>query len=186
MENRFAEHSISTTDIIDKVISLALNFKNGNETTLRNWVYQFLKLNNLVIRNRTRVSQIKALEMEPVRLEFCGHVMTTYKNQVKNPMFLINMDETAVYFNSPPTHTLHTKGEKTVSISIQGASLRVKVAVSIAMNGTKLPLFVIFKGKPEVSVEKSLSNIHPKVIVACVQQNAWMDDGAMKYGMKKF
>ena len=45
MENKFAEHSISTTDIIDKAISLP-NFKNGNKTTLRNRVYQFLKRNN--------------------------------------------------------------------------------------------------------------------------------------------
>ena len=92
MENRFAEHSISTTDIIDKAVSLDPNFKNGNEITLRNWVYQFLKRNNLAIRTRTRVSQIKAAEMEPVRLKFCRRVMTTYKNHIKNPMFLINMD----------------------------------------------------------------------------------------------
>ena len=71
MERRFSEHSIFTTDIIEKAVSLAPNSKNGNETTLQNWVYQFFKRKNLVIRTRTRISQIKAAEMEPVRLEFC-------------------------------------------------------------------------------------------------------------------
>ena len=71
-------------------------------------------------------------------------------------MFLINMDETVVHFNYPPTRTVHTKGKKTASVNIQGGSLRVTVAVSIAMNGTKLPLFLIFMGKLGGSVEKSL------------------------------
>ena len=34
---------------------------------LRNWEYQFLRRNNLVIQTHTSVSQIKAAEMEPVR-----------------------------------------------------------------------------------------------------------------------
>ena len=100
-------------------------------------------------------------------------------------MFLINMDETALYFNSPPTRTVHTKGEKTVSVNIQGASLRVTVAVSIAMNRTKLRLFVIFKGKPRGSIEKSLSIICPKEIIAFEQQTACMDDRTMKIWYEK-
>ena len=172
MENRFSDLSTSTTDIIDKAVSLDPNFKNGNEITLRNLVYQFLKRNNLAICTRTRISQIKAAEMEPLRLKFSRRVMTTYKNHINNPMFLINLDETAVYLNYPLIRTVHAKSEKTISVNIHGVSLRVTVAVSIAINGTKLPLFVIFKGKAGGSAEKSLSSICPKGIVACAQQNA--------------
>ena len=56
-------------------------------------MHQFLRRNNQVIRTCTPVSQMKAAEMEPVRLEFCRCVMTTYKNHIKNPIFLVNMDK---------------------------------------------------------------------------------------------
>ena len=61
MENRFVEHSISRTDTIDKAISLDPNFRNSNKITLQNWVFQFLKRNNMAIRTRTRVGEIKAV-----------------------------------------------------------------------------------------------------------------------------
>ena len=82
------------------------------------------------------------------------------------------MDKTAFYFNSPPKRTVHAKNEKILSVNIQGASLRITVAVPIAMNGTKTPFFAIFKGKPKGSIEKSPPSIFPKGIVGCVQQNA--------------
>ena len=117
-------------------------------------MYQFSKRNNLVIRTRTFVTQGRAPEMETMRLEFCRGVMRTYKNLIKNPMYLINMEETADYFNSPPTRTEYRKSEKTVPANIQGASLIITVAVSIAMNGTKLSLLLILKDKTEGSVKK--------------------------------
>ena len=53
------------------------------------------------------------------------------------------------------------------------------VAVSVAMGGSKLPLFVIFKGKPDGKIEKSLDEILPDSIVGCVQRKGWMDSVTM-------
>ncbi len=76
---------------------------------------------------------------------------------------------------------IHKKGEKTVSIMIGGASsARFMFAVSVAMDRTKLPLFVILKGKPGGTVENQLSDTVPDGIVACVQRRAWMDDRTMR------
>ena len=87
--------------------------------------------------------------MELVLLEFCRRVMKMYKDHIKNPMFLINIDETAVYFNSLPTRTVHTEGEKTVCVYIQGASLYVTFAVSIAMNGKNCHCLSCSRGNQE-------------------------------------
>lgn len=86
---------------------------------LRNWEYQFLRRNNLVIQTHTSVSQIKAAEMEPVRQELSRCVMMAHKNRIKYPMFLINIDKIKVYFDSPRTSTVHTKDKKTLSVNIQ-------------------------------------------------------------------
>ena len=41
---------------------------------------------------------------------------------------------------------MHSTAEKTVTVNIEGSTYsRFTLAVSIAMDGTKLPLFVIFK-----------------------------------------
>ena len=106
--------------------------------------------------------------------------MTTYRQRINNPKYLVNMDETAVYLNISSNRTVHPKGEKTVSIHIGGASsMRFTLAVSIAMDGTKLPLFVIFKGMPGGSVEKSLPSILPDGVIGCVQKKGWMDNRTM-------
>ncbi len=70
---------------------------------------------------------------------------------------------------------MHPKGEKTVSININGASSLLKLAVSVSLDGTKLLLFVIFKRTPVGSEGKSLPSISPPGIVAFVQPKAWMD-----------
>ena len=91
------------------------------------------------------------------------------------------MDETAVYLNCRPTRTVHPTREKTVAANIGGAtSSRFTFAVSIAMDGTKLPLFVIFKGQRGGKQEKSLNQIVPAGIIACVQAKGWMDNYTMK------
>ncbi len=58
------------------------------------------------------------------------------------------MDENAVYLNCTPNCTVNSTGEKTIAIMIGKFNLRrIALAVSVAMDGSKLPLFVIFKGK---------------------------------------
>jgi hypothetical protein len=53
---------------------------------------------------------------------------------------------------------------------------RLTACVSCAMDGTKLPLFYVFKGKTGNRLEKSLPNELPTGTIACCQDNAWMDD----------
>ncbi len=68
-----------------------------------------------------------------------------------------------------------------MSIMIGGASSApFTLAVSVSMDGTKLPLFVIFEGKPGGTVEKQLPDTVPDCIVACVQRKALMDDLTMR------
>ena len=179
-EQREAELAVSTLEIIDKALSINPQFKNGNAITLQNWVYRFMKRHSLSVRSRTRVSQVTQSAMQSVRQQYCRHVMTSYANNINNPHYLINMDETAIYLNCSPKRTVHSKGEKTVPIMLGGTSgMRFTLAVSVAMDGTKLPLFAIFKGTPGGSIDRQLPSILPGGIIGCVQSKAWMDDRTM-------
>ena len=118
--------------------------------------------------------------MQPVKRDFCRRLMTSFQSRISNPKYLINMDETAVHLNCTPTRTVHPKGEKTISINIDNSNTaRITVAVSVAIDGSKFPLFVIFKGKPGGKIEKSLDVILPDGIVGCVQRKGWMENVTM-------
>ena len=57
--------------------------------------------------------------------------------------------------------------------------------VSIAMDGTKLPLFIICKGQPG-RIDSDLHILLPPGMHGCVQKKAWMDDRAMRIWFEKF
>ena len=180
LAERREENSVSTSDIFDKVLSLNPDFKSANRITLTNWVYRFIKRRVFSIRTRTRVSQITDAAMHPVRRDYCRRLMTSYRNRINDPRYLINMDETAVFLNCAPNRMVNVKGEKTVSVMIESSSsLRFTLAISVAVDSSKLPLFAIFKGKPGGSIEKKLPQIIPAGIVSCVQAKGWMDDRTM-------
>ena len=101
------------------------------------------------MRNKTRVSQVIDPLLQQSKQDYCRRVMTTFYNRIRNPKLLCDMDQTPVYMNSTPGRTVHRKGARFVSIKVGGTTgLRITVAVTVAMDGSKLSLFIIFKGKP--------------------------------------
>ena len=82
--------------------------------------------------------------------------MIPYCNLICNPKYSLNMDETAMYLNCAPNRTVHPKEEKTVSIMVGGpSSMRFKITVTIARDGSKLPTIAILK-PPQVKASKDL------------------------------
>lgn len=95
-----------------------------------------------------------------------------------NQKFFVNMDQTAIYFDSKTRTTVSERGERTVSIRSDSSSKRITLSVAVAYDGTKLPLFVVFKGQPNGRIEQDLPNILPAGMYGCCQKNAWMDERA--------
>jgi hypothetical protein len=69
--------------------------------------------------------------------------------------FILNMDQTPVYFSMSSKKTLELIGTKTIHIRTStNDTKRVTVAVTIAADGTILPSTLVFKGKPGGRIEK--------------------------------
>ena len=147
-EQRFAELAVSTQDIIDRAMSVMPTFKDGDEKKLKHWMAHFMRRSNLCMRNKTLLSQIIDPLLQQGKQEYCRRVVTMFKNRIRKPKLLCNMDQTPGYMNCTPGHTVHKKGARTVSIKVGGTKgLGSTVAVTLAMDGTKLPLFVILREK---------------------------------------
>ncbi len=62
------------------------------------------------------------------------------------------------------------KGGKTLSVMRAGAKyMRFTLAATDAMDGRKLPLFVICEGNPGGSVQNQLPKILPNGIIGCAE-----------------
>lgn len=85
------------------------------------------------------------------------------------PMF-VNMDETAEYFEAKPKSTVHPSGANTIPIRCTGSSNQcLRAYVTVASDGTKLSLFLNFKGKPHGRIEVTLHHILPEGVFACCE-----------------
>ena len=105
-DQRRAELAVSTLEIIDKALSIDPQFKNGNTAKLQNWIYRSMKRHSFSVRTRTRVSRVPSTAMQFVRQRYCRHIMTSFANNINNSHYLLNMDETAIYQNCSPKHTV--------------------------------------------------------------------------------
>ena len=65
------------------------------------------------------------------------------------------------------------------------SSMRFTLAVTIAMDGTNLPLIVICKGVLGDHVERQLPGILPFGIIGCEQKKGWMDNRTMRIWFEK-
>ena len=106
--------------------------------------------------------------------------MRKYLHCINNPRYLVKLDQATVYLNCSPNHTVDKKRKRAISIRIGGSSsMQFKLRVSVAMDGTKSSLFVIFKGKTTGNIEKDLLSIMPAGMLGCTQNKAWCDEHAM-------
>ncbi|GMF38787.1 unnamed protein product [Phytophthora lilii] len=87
---------------------------------------------------------------------------------------IVNMDEMAVHYEQTATTTIASTNSSSVAIRGSGSnSQRLTACITCAQDGTKLPLFLVFKAKPRGTIEKKLDNLLPPGVFGCSQENGW-------------
>lgn len=171
---------------MDKAVPIDPSFKNGYKTKLRHRAYFFLLRHKLTTRVRTRVSRTLNSLMLTAKRDYCLRVITAFYKRVGKPKLLCNMDQTPLYMNFAPNRTVHHKGEHNLSIRTGGSSsARIAVAVTVAMDGSKFPLFYVFKCKTVSKIRSSLDAILQLESCAQCKQKAWMDAKMMSIWYEK-
>jgi hypothetical protein len=152
LEQRDQDIPVRTRDIINHAIQVRPDFKGGMKKRLIAWVYKFLGRHGLSVRRVTRVGQKLSGHLKQVQEDAAAAIQkriapggTLHGMDLK---YFINMDQTAVYFEMKSSTTVHEKGARTVSVRESGSnSKRATICLAVAADGTKLPPFVVFKGK---------------------------------------
>ncbi len=96
-----------------------------------------------------------------------------------NWRFILNMDQTPVYFSMSSKKMLEVVGASTVFIRmLLKDTRRATVAVTIAGDGTLLPLTIIFKEKYRCITQTEFAT-YPTTHHHCCQDAVWMDKQVM-------
>jgi DDE superfamily endonuclease len=93
--------------------------------------------------------------------------------------WIINMDQTTIYFAMHKDKLILHHGEKMVLFKIAcNASMRVTITLSVTASGKQLEPYFVFKGQPGGTVESEVSHF-PIDGKYAMQQNAWFDERIM-------
>jgi hypothetical protein len=177
--NRDLGMPVSRNMVVRKASSLDAEFRRKTRASKYAIICRFLESNNLVIRSKTHQAQKCRSEMEATGQDFITSIVPRLQEVGRDQQFIINMDQTPIFFSMTPKTTLQTRGSKTVSVRTSSDSTkRITVAVSVTASGSMLPPLLIFNAKPNGRVEKELANFPPGANYA-VQKNAWMDERVM-------
>jgi hypothetical protein len=84
----------------------------------------------------------------------------------------------------PASTTLERRGVRSVSVRGIGSTQRATVLLGIAMDGSKLPSFIIFKGQRSGRIIREVNDDvigrgYPAGFVMSFQSNGWMDEQLM-------
>jgi hypothetical protein len=157
-------------------------FRAKSFTARCSCVKRFMHAHSFSYRMGTHASQRPPAEVEGEAADFMRFMRGIVSGGNRDRRFIINMDQTPVFFSMSSKRTLELIGKKTIHIRTStNDTKRVTVAVTITADGTLLPSFLIFKGKPDGRIAKKEfpSGVYPDGHFYKCQDNAWMDEDVM-------
>ncbi|KAF0704012.1 hypothetical protein AaE_015150, partial [Aphanomyces astaci] len=128
-------------------------------------------------------SKLKRAELEEVKLAFASSFWTKFEDQPLRD--IVNVDETAVYYDMPPRRTWGEIGEDAKVCSTEKHSDRLTAVMSICADGTKLPILFILRGTPGGQIESDEFPHYPDGHIYAVQENAWMDESTWLFYLQE-
>ena len=141
--------------IVVKASTLSSAFNAKSFTARCSAVKRVLRAHLFVYRMGTHKSQRKPEEFQEEATDYMRLISPFLIGNYCDPRFILNMDQTPVYFLMNAKRTLELIGKKTIHIRTStNNTKRVAVTVTIAGDGTVLPSVVVFKGKANGHIAK--------------------------------
>lgn len=146
----------------------------------------FVKHHSLTYRMGTHESQRHPDEVKEEAQDFLSEMKKKVVGPHRDKRFIINMDQTPVYFSMEPSKTLELIGRKTVHVrKSTNDTKHATVAVSITASGIILPSVVVFKGAKNGRIAQNEFGLYPPGHFYACQKNAWMDERVMLFWAEK-
>jgi hypothetical protein len=166
--------------IVMKASTLSSVFNEKSFTAQCSTANCFMCIHSFVYRMGTHESQHKPEEVQEEATDYMRLIRPFLIGNHRDPRFILNMDQTPVYFLMNAKRTLELIGKKTIHIRTSTYDTkRATVAVTITGDGTVLPSVVVFKGKANGRIAKKEFATFPTSHHYHCQDAAWMDETVM-------
>jgi hypothetical protein len=110
-------------------------------------------------------------------LDFMQFMRQIVPSSNRDRRYILNMDQTPVYFSMNAKCRLEIIGGKMIHIcTLSDDTKRVTIAVTIAADGMVLPSMLIFRGQPSGNITRTEFATYPATHRYRCQANAWMDE----------
>jgi hypothetical protein len=141
---------------------------------------RFLKKYSIVHRLGTKVSQHPPAEAIQEAMEFQQFIKPMLLGPERDLHFIINMDQTPVYFLMHPTRMLEVLGKITVAIRTTLSDTKhATVALTITAAGDQSVPMVVYKGTENGHIKQCKLALHDPTCIYKTQADAWMDKRVM-------
>ena len=121
--------------------------KDGFKASI-GWLRLFMRRKGLSLRRKTTVSQCTPSDVFPKLVSYVRYLCSLQVHHNFSHGNIYAMDETACWMDMPGDTTVNSSGARTVSLKTSGHKKdHYTVVLSAKADGTKLKLFVGFKGK---------------------------------------
>ena len=172
---------VSVRLVVLKACELSPAFRRKGARAKDMSVRRFLAKNKIVLRAVTHECQRPPQAVRQDALDFIRFAQPKVSGVNRSDAYVLNMDQTPIFFDMSTGRTLSAAGERTVNGRTSSSStLRVTVAVSVTASGNFLKPLVVFKGKPGARIETREFPTYPDSNFYACQERAWMDERVMR------
>ena len=120
---------------------------------------------------------------------FVSRVTPLLASPNHDQQYIINMDQTPVFFSMVPNKTLNVAGERSINVRTStGSTMQLTCAVTVSAARDILRPFIVFKGKRDGRIACEFQNPEKSGFPAdcsyICQDRAWMDEAVMLQWVK--
>ena len=171
---------VDTLKIVLRASYLAPDFREKSFTARCSAVRRWICAHSMTYRMGTHTSQRPPAEVAGEAADYIAYMRRIVAGSNRHRHFILNMDQTPVFFAMSAKRTLELIGKKTIHIrTTADDTKRATVAVTIAADGTVLPAMVVFKGTATGRIARHELGTYPTTNHYRCQDNAWMDEAVM-------
>lgn len=159
------------------------NFRRKKAMSKYSCIRRVLRSHGIRIRCKTHESQDLPSKKEDEAKAFIKDTIPSVNMPGRDKRFIINMDQTPVFFSMSPKTTLNERGARSVNVRAStGSTMRITAAVGVTAAGGTLPLMIVYKGKPTGRIARDFTDATKGYPAGCFyvcQDSAWMDESVM-------
>lgn len=178
--------TVSHPMIAVKAAALCRPFREKSRNARLLIVGRWKKHHGLTYRMGTNESQRAPSETKAEAEDFMNIVRPIVSEANRHQDYIINMDQTPVWFSFNAKRTLDLIGKKTIHVrKSTNDTKRATFAMTITASGKILTPYMVFKGKAGARIETREAMTFPRDMYYACQENAWMDERVMLLWVEK-